>query len=121
MSEYEQAHMNIVSAGAPGESVHCRGAALGQQAAANQVRKATPAEQVRDNAERLVARLSTTRSQIESLQARLCGELPSEASKQAGDSLSASGFIAGTSSAVERAHIEISMIDQVLAQLGQVI
>lgn len=85
------------------------------------IRKQTPAEQIRDNAERVVARLSAIHTQLESLKERLCGAGPPKAEAATRDAMTASGFIGGTGSAIERAHIEITEIDQLLAELSQVI
>lgn len=89
------------------------------------VRKQTPAERVRDDAERAVTRLHGILAQVGELKTRLCGAEPSTPEKEASDLMRGSGlglgFIGGTGSAVERVHISISEIETMLSELSQVV
>lgn len=95
--------------------------AMSGQGAANAIRKPTPAEHIRDNAERALNRLASVQTSLAGLRERLCGPQPPSVDQATRDTMNAGGFINSTGSAIERIHIEITEIDALLNAISEVV
>jgi hypothetical protein len=88
---------------------------------AKAARKQTHLEQIRDNAERAAARAGAIRSRLDDTLERLVGSMPRQDGREAGSALNGSGFISGAGAAVERIHVELTAIDDILTRLSEII
>lgn len=83
--------------------------------------KPTPLDNVRREAERASVRATEIRRRLLGIGERIVGPAPQSAERQTGDAISQSGFIPGTSSAIERLHAELTTIEDLLAAFEQTI
>jgi hypothetical protein len=97
------------------------GATIGGAALPQQVRKSTHADNVREEAERLTARLSSIRGGLQNLRDRIAGTRPENAEGDSREVMNSGGFIGSVGTAILRAHVEVTQMENLLAELSEVI
>jgi hypothetical protein len=78
-------------------------------------------DSVRENADRLVARISSARASVSDLLERIGAPYPPEPDVNTKDVLNASGFVPSVDVTLDRAHGELGRLEELLRAIGDVI
>jgi hypothetical protein len=102
------------------------GLSLGAKSAAmsarsSEVRPPSSLDELRDNAERAANRAGSVKARLSEVLDRLVGPQPQPGEQRVGNVLNQTGFVPGTAVALDRIHVELTDMEDLLGRLNSLV